>query len=159
MVITNTFENGNKGSWAGTLQGVSGPANQSISKALRITARDNLEGKNVIPVVGGQKVRIRFWYNPLGLEEAYFRVGFIVNRKDGNKGYPSRTVVTGPAPSSSWTYFDQELTLGATDEGIAWPWFQLDNKTSGASLGYMLIADIHFEDLSMDGADGNITDR
>ena len=154
MVITNTFENGNKGSWAGTLQGVSGPTNQGISKALRITARDNLEGRNTIPVVGGQKVRIRFWYNPLGLEEAYFRVGFIVHRKDGGKGYPSRTVVTGPAPNSSWAYFDQELTLSVNDEGIAWPWFQLDNKTSGASLGYMLVADIHFEDLSMDGADG-----
>lgn len=154
MVITNTFENGNKGSWPGTLQNVSGPTNQSITKALRITARDNLEGRNTIPVVGGQKVRIRFWYNPLGLEEAYFRVGFIVHRKDGNRGYPSRTVVTGPAPNSSWAYFDQELTLGSADEGIAWPWFQLDNKTSGASLGYMLIGDIHFEDLSMDGADG-----
>lgn len=154
MVITNTFENGNKGSWPGSLQDVSGPTNQGISKALRISARDNLEGRNTIPVVGGQKVRIRFWYNPIGLEEAHFRVGFIVHRKDGNRGYPSRTVLTGPSPNSSWAYFDQELTLGSADEGIAWPWFQLDNKTTGASLGYMLVANVHFEDLTMDGADG-----
>ena len=154
MLITSTFENGKKGSWGGAVQDVTGPTNQSITKALRITSRDTLEGKNTIPVVAGQKVRIRFWYNAEGLQEAHFRAGFIVQRNDGNRRYPSRTILTGPSSNSSWVYFDQELTLGTADEGIAWPWFQLDNKTTGAPLGSVLIGDIHFEDLTMDGADG-----
>ena len=154
MLITSTFENGKKGSWGGAVQDVTGPTNQSITKALRITSRDTLEGRNTIPVVAGQKVRIRFWYNAEGLQEAHFRAGFIVQRNDGNRRYPSRTILTGPSSNNSWVYFDQELTLGTADEGIAWPWFQLDNKTTGAPLGSVLIGDIHFEDLTMDGADG-----
>ena len=142
MLITSTFENGKKGSWAGAVQDVTGPTNQSITKALRITSRDTLEGKNTIPVVPGQKVRIRFWYNAEGLQEAHFRAGFIVQRKDGNRRYPARTILTGPSSNSSWVYFDQELTLGTPDEGIAWPWFQLDNKTTGAPLGSVLIGGI-----------------
>ncbi|UJD05077.1 tail fiber protein [Klebsiella phage PWKp9S] len=154
MLITSTFENGKKGSWDGAVQDVTGPTNQSITKALRITSRDTLEGKNTIPVVPGQKVRIRFWYNAEGLQEAHFRAGFIIQRNAGGRSYPSRTILTGPSSNNSWVYFDQELTLGTNDGGIARPWFQLDNKTTGAPLGSVLIGDIHFEDLTMDGADG-----
>lgn len=156
MIITNSFENGNKGTWPGSLQGVQGPAGAGISQALKINSRDNLEGRNYIPTVGSQKIRIKFWYNAKDLKEAHFRVGLIIAKTAGGMSYPSRTIVTGPAPDTVWHHVDVELTLPNTDTGIGRPWFQLDKKTDADAnnLGEMLVADIHFEDLSMDGDTG-----